>query len=230
MLARSSEPAWCRRACVDPVPRPVLISDSRRFVFVHVSKAAGSSVVRLLGEHALPRPAPGLNSLLRLVDLPRDYHRFRFSQHGSLADVERHMPRETFAAYFKFAFVRNPFDRLVSEYNALLHKPYNRRHARVRRMGFSGYLRHEAPRIVTPQARLVTRLDGRPGLDFLGRFENFEADLAHVCDVLALPRPAQVPHTNRFGHAAYRDFYSPADRALVERDYREDLELFGYGF
>lgn len=208
----------------------MLISDSRRFVFVHVSKAAGSSIVRLLGDHALPRPAPGLNSLLRLLDLPRDYHRFRFSQHGSLQDVERHMPPDVFDVYFKFAFVRNPFDRLVSEYNALLHKPYNRRHERVKRMGFSGYLRHEAPRIVVPQVELVTRRDGRVGLDFVGRFEHFDRDLAQVCSRLGLPLPAAIPHTNRFRHDDYRSFYTDTDIEVATRHYGADLEMFGYAF
>ncbi|MBK8976244.1 MAG: sulfotransferase family 2 domain-containing protein [Planctomycetes bacterium] len=209
----------------------MLISDSHRFVFVHVPKTAGSTVVRLLRAHAIERPPAGLASLLRAVGLPRDWRRYRFPKHAPLRTAERRLPAEMFHNAFKFGFVRNPWDRLVSDYNAQLRDPTARRHARTSRLGsFARYLRADAPRGLATQRSLLIDGSGAIGVDFVGRFETLAADLAFVCDRLGLPRPPAWPEENRHPHADYRNYYASEDRDLVARHWREDIETFGYSF
>lgn len=207
----------------------MLISDSKQFVFVHVPKTGGSSLHRLLKPHALDKNPNRVYSLLRPLGLPRDYRRFRFLTHGPLIAAERVMPAPTFHSYFKFAFVRNPWARLVSEYNALMGKPHHRRHRRVARLGgFAQYLLGEAPSVVGNQLDLLLDSTGRIGVDFVGRFETLADHIREVCDRLSIP--SELPHVNRSAPVDYRDFYDDDTRLYVRKHWARDVEAFGYEF
>ncbi len=206
----------------------MLLSDEKSFVFIHVPKAGGTSVTEALRQFALPRP-PRWTSLLRPFGLPRDHRRHRFEKHGSLRSVERVLPGDRFRTWFKFAFVRNPWDRLVSDYSFVLNRPAHRRHARVKRLGsFAAYLEREAPRVMSSQVELLRDSTGRVGVDFVGRFERLEADFATVCARIGVA--ARLAHHNRTDHAAYREFYDERTRDLVRSSWADDVEAFGYEF
>lgn len=207
----------------------MLLSDEKRFVFIHVPKAGGSSMTAALGPWCLPRNRAPWASWARWVGLPRDYRRYRFGKHEGLAAVERRMPAELYGAYFKFAFVRNPWDRLVSDYNSVLRDPAHRRHARVRRLGsFREYVVSEAQRSLRTQLELLADSTGGIGVDFVGRFERLEADFRAVCERVGIE--ASLPHLNRREHEPYADYYDEETRELVRARWTDDVEAFGYEF
>jgi hypothetical protein len=222
------------RPSVDPrlgvVDNPaVLISDDKEFVFVHVPKTGGSSVGAALQPLCSLRNRGRLSAWLRPLGLPRDYHGFRFRRHDPLSVAEGVMPAQRFVRFFKFAFVRNPWDRLVSEYNSVLRLPGHRRHARVRAMGgFKAYLRREAPFVLASQRRLLVDKTGRIGADFVGRFEQIEQDFGSVCARLGIE--AALPHLNRHEHGDYRSYYDDESRELVRSHWGEDVVAFDYEF
>lgn len=206
----------------------MLISDSRRFIFVHVPKTAGTSVKTALKPYSLPRP-PRWYSLLRRFGLPRDYRRYRFPIHVSLAAIERVVPPEVFRGYFKFAFVRNPWDRLVSSYHNIRERPAHPQHRRVQRLpDFDAYVRYEAARGKLHQQRMLLDASGRLGVDFLGRFENLAADFAQIRARIGLETP--LAHANRSSRSDYRAYYGERLREYVRAQWREDIEAFGYEF
>lgn len=207
----------------------MIISDDKRFIFVHIEKTAGTSIGQVLAPYANQRPASRLLSLLRRVGLPRDYHRFRFGVHAPLCDVQAHMPEDRFAAYYKFAFVRNPWDRLVSEYNAALKKKRRRRHARIASFGgFEDFIRYEIRRGKFFQLPRLCGRDGRPAVDFIGRFEAVERDFDVVCQRLGIEN--RLGKFNVFPHASYRHYYDDKTRELVREFWRPEIEYFGYDF
>jgi hypothetical protein len=79
----------------------MLISREKKFLFIHVQKTAGSSVARLLRSQA-PDTRPFLG------------------QHDHALWAKTHLASE-WTGYYKFAFVRNPWDRLVSWYQMISH-------------------------------------------------------------------------------------------------------------
>lgn len=207
----------------------MLISDSKRFVFIHVPKCAGTSMEAALAPHALPLPRSKWYSLLRRLDLPRDYRRFKFGRHAPLRLVERKMPRRAYESYFKFAFVRNPWDRLVSEYNRTLHEGGRRRHRRVRGMvSFMEYLRWQSRRPAAHQYHLLVDSSGAVGVDFVGRFETLETDFDHVRERIDVD--CALPHLKAYAHPHYREYYDDEARAYVRRHWARDIEAFGYEF
>jgi hypothetical protein len=68
--------------------------------------------------------------------------------------------------------------------------------------------------------------DGRPGMDFLARFETLEADYETIRRRLDLRE--EMPRLNARPRKPWRDFYSASSREAVRAFYREDFEALGY--
>jgi len=209
----------------------MLISESHRFIFVHVQKTAGTSITEVLRPLALQPPAGRVNRLASDLGLVRDWRRCHFRKHAPLRRAERVLPAEVFSSFYRFAFVRNPWDRLVSWYEFILQDATHRRHGRVRSLpGFEDFVRRELAHPRRAQWWMLTGRDGRLGIDFAGRFERLEADMAAVCTRLGIAyRP--LPHVNRTARRApYQQYFSPALAALVRERWAPEIEAFGYAF
>jgi hypothetical protein len=211
----------------------MLVSYEHSFLFIHVDKTAGSSIDMALGPYAEPR----LNRRWRkrLVWLGRAnrwtrlYRVMEFPVHATAQTVRRCVPPALYESLFKFAFVRNPWDRLVSRYAHLSRNAGHRRHRLVRRMKeFGEYLRWEIRRDKMHQWRFLYDGNGRPLVDFVGHYERLKKDFDRICARLNLS--TKLPHANVSAHRDYRTYYTPETRDLVAKHFQRDIELFGYDF
>lgn len=208
----------------------MLISDEKRFIFVHNRKVAGTSVRDRLAPHALPPPSGRLTKLLSRAGLRRDYRRRLFRQHAPLRDAQASMSASRFARYLKFAFVRNPWDRLVSEFEFIRGFPGHRRHRRVASMeGIAEFVDFQAKRHDAFQLELLLDREGRLAMDFIGRFENLEADFREVCRRLDLDIEP-LPRLNASRRRDYRRYYDDATAERVADVWRREIEAFDYRF
>lgn len=207
----------------------MLISDQKKFIFVHIEKTAGTSITSALEPWSIRPPASKWYSILRALNLPHDYHRYKYPMHGGLTEAQKKLPPELFDSYFKFAFVRNPWDRLVSEYNAAIRKNRRKRHRKIAAMqDFSAYVNYEIRRNKLAQLPRVLDLNGQIGLDFIGRFENLYDDFMHVCETLEIKSTLQK--LNAFKHPEYREYYDAHTRELVREHWADDIAAFDYEF
>ena len=206
----------------------MLLSLSHRFVFVHVNKAAGTSVQRALSPFADEAPRDPLSRLKSKLNVTRDYSKRAYSEHIFAIDLREKLPADVYEGFFKFAFVRNPWDWLVSTYNYLCNTPTHRHHQRVLAMkSFSEYANFEIARNKRSQAAFVC--DGSDVIvDFVGRFETLADDFATVCRRLGVS--AALPHVNKTQHRGYREHYNDALVDIVAEHWQRDIELFGYQF
>jgi sulfotransferase famil protein len=151
--------------------------------------------------------------------------------------------KKEFDSYFKFAFVRNPWDRLVSAFSYLKGggmTEIDREWAAQNLAGFDDVntfvLEWLTPENAdswvhfVPQYKFVCARSGKLLVDFVGRFENLAEDYAHVCRELNVDRPLE--HINRTPKRSrdYRDCYNDETRRIVADVYRRDIDLFGYTF
>lgn len=207
----------------------MLISLTHGFLFVHVQKTAGTSLTRLLDPYALQPPGSRLNKLGSDLMLVRDWRRHYFRIHAPLKRAQRLIPAEDYAGLFKFAFVRNPWDRLVSWYAYLLKDTSHRRHHRVAAGTFEEFARAELERPDRSQWWMIEDRTGAMGLDYVGRFENLAADFAEVSSRLRLPA-AVLPRENVSARKPYQEYYSQKLAALVRERWAPEIEAFDYRF
>jgi len=98
-----------------------------------------------------------------------------------------YISKTQFEDYFRFGFVRNPWERIVSIYR---HFNYHRV------MSFHSFLKVEFPKLqkeryyfVKPQIEYLYDENGKLLVDFIGRFEKLKEDFEHIRSTMdpALP-------------------------------------------
>jgi len=158
--------------------------------------------------------------------------------------VRARVPEATFDDYFKFTFVRNPYDRLVSEYF------YNRDGLGTFEGSFEEFVMSietwfpdicgrttiapypaalfPAHSHFMPQYHYIHDDSGSCSVDLVARFERFQDDVELIREKLDIRR--RVPWIWRTRHEPYRCYYSDATRKIVEKIYWIDLEAFDYDF
>jgi hypothetical protein len=207
----------------------MLISYSHKFLFVHLYKTAGNSIVQALEPYAY-RPDSWRPStwLPRLTVPSRLLLRENLPKHISAADLKAAIPAEIFNPYFKFAFVRNPWDWQVSLYHYILDHPENPTYPLVKRLGsFEAYMHWRATDYRTQTSQLCDAA-GNLLVDFVGRIESIEQDFREICDRIGVK--ARLEHHNRSNHRHYRECYTDETRAIAAEIYAVDIERFGYSF
>jgi hypothetical protein len=211
----------------------MLVSEPHSFAFVHVPKTAGSSVNAALARYATTPDAYWANRWLARVGIP--VNRFapwphtKFRTHAPADVLRAWLPPDVFAGLFKFAFVRNPWDLLVSSWNYIIRTPAHGRHKLVTSLpSFAGYVEYEIRRGGLSQSQMLCDRDGRVLVDFVGRYESLASDFDFICRRIGVE--ATLPRANAGSHGDYRDYYSPALLARVAEAFEADIERFGYTF
>ena len=209
----------------------MLISDQKKFIFVHITKTAGTSIRAALEPYAIDAPTSKWHSFLRRFDLPKDYRQFKFPRHAFLSAADKKLPTDLYQSYFKFAVVRNPWDRLVSSYHSDfgLKKERNPDRKYKEPIGFYEYLQKQRKR-KNFQLERITNLEGKVDLDFMLRFEQLSSDVKILADKLGVD--IELPHRNHSlrEKKSYQDYYDAQSREFVAEHWRSEIELLDYQF
>ena len=205
----------------------MLISHSHKFIFLHNPKVAGSSIREVLTPYV---DQPNRNWKNRLLVKLGVKAPLPYTHHLKARLVRDSLPKDIYDRYFKFVFVRNPWDLQVSLYHYVLKNEGHHRHKIIKQMrSFDEYLAWKVEnQDLRTQKDFVTDADGKIIVDFIGKYENLSEDFQTVCKVLKID--ALLPHINQSKHKDYRQYYTDRTRQLVEEYLREDIEMFGYTF
>jgi Sulfotransferase family len=207
----------------------MIVSHRHRFIFVATPKTGTHAVRQALREQLGP---DDIEQVGLFVNKRFPYADIASLQHGHLSvrQVRPYLGDDVADGYFKFAFVRNPFDRFVSycsfmtrEFGAFDQNP----RGTMRRILFE--LRPMDHIHFQPQYTLLANDAGELEMDMIGRVETMQASYDAICARAGIPSRA-LDRVNASRRGDYRQYY---DRALVDGVaalYRRDLELFGYTF
>jgi hypothetical protein len=218
------------------IPVDYFIFDGRRLVYISVPKVACTSIkIALMGD---------------ISHAGDEYSRYMRVHHDVSAVQQPRIPRRA-RGYFKFAFVRNPFDRLVSFYEDKVLRPTQHDGRYYFDSSYNNILiknifgtAFSLDMDFTEFVRLVARVPdwladahfksqhailyrrGRQIPDFIGRFENIESDWEKHLRKYGLP---PMERKNPTAARDWRTYYT--DKSVVElvaARYRDDLRCFGY--
>lgn len=207
----------------------MIISHQHRFVFAAIPKTGTHSVRQALREHL---SADDLEQVGLFVNKRFPFEELAAIKHGhiTLEQIRPFLGEQAFADYFKFAFVRNPFDRFVS-YCAFMTRAdgafLNNPQQVMRYILFQA--RPVQHVLFQPQHTFVTDAEGRLLADRIGRVEDMQASYDAICDRIGIPT-ASLGQVNTSRRGSYRDYYDQALIDGVADFYQRDLELFGYEF
>jgi hypothetical protein len=187
----------------------MIISHLNKFIWVHTGKAAGTSVNILLSsicgdkditlgvgsDEKAKEIAEKLNIKLERNNYKKLYNsnpkqilkilkgekvldpKYKF--HQGIGEIKSFLPKEEFENYFKFAILRNPYETLVSHYF------WTRRGANLTELSFKDFINSNFKRIINNN-RKIFMIDREIGVDKLLIYENLEAELNEVFEILKI--------------------------------------------
>ena len=142
------------------------------------------------------------------------------------------------ASYFKFAFVRSPWERMISSYFLKKRQPHN--FPGEQYADFDDYIHtvlagptwKKFPADNIPQVAYLTpngSLNMSLGVDFVGRFENLANDYDELQKRIGIHLPP-MPHINKTNHKDYKEYYTKESKELVKKCFAADVDYFDYVF
>ncbi len=192
------------------------VDHKNKFVFVHIPKCGGRSIKKVFD--------------LKLHD------HYGLSELGFKSTD--YCPELVVEDLFKFAFVRNPWDRFVSAYEYLKRGGipfYDRLKTLVIKKEYPEFKDFLLAKEVWqqwvffyPQLEFIT-VNGSIKTDFVGRFENFQNDFDLICDQIDYSK-VKLPHVNKTKHAHYTEYYDDQSIKIIARSFEEDIDTFKYRF
>lgn len=193
---------------VDSPKYIVGISHTHRFVWFRVAKVASTTIKDIFSKQQIKMPIMSSS--------------YKFNP-------------KRYKNYFKFAFVRNPWARVVSCYCQKVENK-NPRWAFYYRecfdKGFDYFVDFIDRQDLTSadrHIRLQTALIPVDKVDFIGHLENFDADLKYVLNTIHV-FPLRIHKKNPSNHLHYSRYYNEKTQEIIARKYQSDIETFGYHF
>lgn len=215
----------------------MILNHEHRFIFIHVPKAAGTTITRALSPLTTFRDLEigGTKYGEALQDLYAS--RFDLRKHSTAVAIRTKCPGHVWRRFFVFAFVRNPYARAYSVYRFLQRWADGPHHQAVKAQGFEDFLNSDAVQhgeieIARPQVHWLCKGGNlHPGIDFVGRVERFSEDFGFIQSIIHR-RPAPWTSDRHDNASAaegeWRQQMSAAARAQIEALYYQDFKLFEY--
>ncbi|MCP4104138.1 MAG: sulfotransferase family protein [Desulfobacteraceae bacterium] len=217
----------------------MMISYTHKFIFFHVAKVAGLSIREALIPYTrepdrfrIRRPPETLDGEPNPL-----YEMWKIKLlHAKAGDAIKEFSAGIYDSFYKFAFIRNPWDWQISMYHFILKETAHVSHQIVSSMAdFEEYLewvvstKNPFARGATKfQKDMLTDSSGNIIVDFIGRYESLKQDFDHICQILNLK--AALPQLNKTVHRDYRFYYNERTKRIVEEHFKDDIDLFGYTF
>lgn len=225
-----------------------MISHKHKCIFVHVPKAAGTSIERVFLED-LDLDMDNRHSLLLGQNNNNRLGPRRVSHLFASDYVNHHyISRELYDSYYKFSFVRNPFTRLFSTYKFL---GYDELYS------FDEFIQKKLRLLLNnpkfdfflkPSYDYLFDTDGNCLVDFIGKFESLNDDFIKITNKIDFYKSdTKLKHYNKtnfsnrnlvkrtygkvikFLLSKNSDYkISDLSREIVLEIYNKDFENFGY--
>lgn len=152
-------------------------------------------------------------------------------KHSTAKEVRDFVGRDVWDSYYKFAFVRNPWDKMVSTY-FWFHKSQwtgsGGKGDKIRKMSFEDYVL--SPHMDELSCTDFLFDDGELLVDDCYDISQLATGLGYICGRLGLSLP-ELSKDNATGHRHYSTYYSNDKvKETVRQRFKDDINNFGFSF
>jgi hypothetical protein len=221
---------------------PVLVSTSKKFIYLKTIKTAGTSV-EVYFERYCVDPSIKHEEVHYRDEIESEWGVIgyrgpnigcaRWYNHMPAQTVRSLLGNEIWHGYHKFCVERNPYDKVVSQFW------FTRDESQRRRLAEAdfGVVRREfgdwTACVALPKGQEVYKIDGQVAVNQIVRYENLYSDLRTVCSIIGVPwEPERLPRLKseyRVRTEPFRAYYDSQSLALVGNAFAWELDYFGYG-
>tara|TARA_R110001592_G_scaffold130031_5_gene343041 strand:- start:1652 stop:2278 length:627 start_codon:yes stop_codon:yes gene_type:complete len=206
----------------------MIYSKKHDFLYIAVAKTATTLIEDTICKNLKYKQ---FNQVFVTAGIEKDLHK-----HSTMQEIQLRLPEVQ--KYWKFAFVRNPYSRMVSWFSYLTQglngltaqKIHAKTYGTDYLLGdFKNFCNFAPFWVFNNQFFHLCDKDENIKIDFVGRYENLQEDLGIVCDKIGIPQQ-KLPRTNKSKHKHYTEYYDDETRQIVAEKYAKDIEYFGYEF
>jgi hypothetical protein len=209
----------------------MFISHRKQFIFLHNYKVAGTSIRGALKKYnnrsflvsAFPDQVRFLTN-----SFPKVYSK-DFDHHVSARDLQKQISSDIFDSYYKFGFVRNPWDWQISLYRYMLKRPNHAQHEIAKGFkDFKEYLDWRVHEDLNLQKEFFFSEDGENLTDFIGKMETLNSDFDKICKQINVNASLSHLNPSRKKDDPISNYYDEDDVQLIAEAFAEDIKLFDY--
>lgn len=189
----------------------MILSHDKHFIFYHVPKTAGSAITVALAPYSIYKH---IKPNIEKINWQADFH-IDGSLHRRAKDNIQYLN------YYKFAFVRHPFTRILSRWGK--HR---------REIDFENYILDDgfASDLIWDQKQLLCDDQGQLLVNFVGKYEYLNDDWKLICNMIDIPF-IPLPSINIGIQAQLSDcknYYTPEMESIMLEVYEDEMKLFNY--
>ena len=223
----------------------MICSKKNNFLFIAVAKSGTVSIENYICDSLLGKFNILRNNYIYSNDefkniywssKQRDRCKYKLHKHSRFSEILQ--TPYAWDDQYKFAFVRNPYDRVVSWYcflsQILTSKQIQEMETNNNRPGFItgsfvNFCRSAPFWVFNNQFFHLCDEEENIKIDFIGSYENLNEDFKFVCNKIGIPQ-VELPYKNKTNHNYYTEYYNDETRNIVETKYAKDIEYFKYKF
>lgn len=224
----------------------MIISNNKKYLFVHIHKTAGTSIANALDKYICWNDVVlgGTPFGEKIQDPYKE--RFNLHKHSTANEIREVIGNEIWDSLFKFTFVRHPYSRVVSLYtfiearareflkkNISVAPFFNWPEAKAYKQTnsfseFIKYLHLHYPNTLKNQVDWISDTNGNIILDFIGKTENLDRDIKIVSERIGLGE-ILLNTLNRSGKGNVNEYLrDEKDYKYLNELFRKDFEILDY--
>lgn len=211
----------------------MIISHSKKFIFIHIEKNAGTSVTRTLDNYITYKDLVLGCSPFGEGIQPFYQKKYGINKHSSANTVRELVGKQVWEDYFSFSFVRNPWDRVVSLYS------WCRKHKHklpicqeaINSKSFSDFIRGECFSKLPQQSDYLSDIEGNIIVDFIGKQEFLQRDFSYICGKIGIDNLNIDTANSSDRDKKYQGYYENNDDIeIIGNKFLSDIKMFNYDF